>query len=79
VTSSTTTSLRRYFEMEPIVTLACDPSESLFASGGTARQQLLGSPQIALQIGFERRSSNIANNSWNEWTVGPVLTANRRF
>ena len=65
-TSTTTTVSRRDFEIEPISTIAYDP-------------KLPGAPQIALQIGFERRSSNLPNMSWNQWTVGPVLTANWRF
>jgi hypothetical protein len=66
VTSPTTTTSRRDFEIEPILTIAYDP-------------KLPGAPQIALQTSFERRSSNLPNKSWNQWTVGPVLTANWRF
>ena len=61
-----TTISRRDFEMEPILTIAYDP-------------KLPGTPQIALQASFERRSSNLSNRSWSQWTVGPVLTANWRF
>ena len=66
VTSSTKTTLRRDFEIEPIFTVAYDPD-------------FPGAPQIALQISFERRSSNLPNKSWNQWTVGPVITANWKF
>jgi hypothetical protein len=79
VASAGTTMSRRDFEVEPILTIAYDPSEALFGGSGLARQQLLGSPQIALQIAFENRASNIANKSWSQWTVGPELTANWRF
>ncbi len=65
-TSSITTPSRRDFEIEPISTIAYDP-------------KLPGAPQIALQVGFERRSSNLPNKSWDQWTAGPVLTANWRF
>jgi hypothetical protein len=65
-TSSITTTSRRDFEIEPILTIAYDPN-------------LPGAPQIALQASFERRSSNLSNKSWSQWTVGPVLTANWRF
>jgi hypothetical protein len=70
---------RRDFEVEPILTIAYDPSTFLFGSDGFARQQRFGAPQIAFQIGFERRSSNLSGKSWNEWTVGPILSANWRF
>jgi hypothetical protein len=70
---------RRDFEVEPILTIAYDPSEALFSSSSAVWQLLLGSPQIALQIAFENRSSNIANKSWSQWTIGPVLTASWRF
>jgi hypothetical protein len=52
--------------MEPVFTIAYDP-------------KLPGAPQIALQASFERRSSNLPDKSWNQWTVGPVLTASWRF
>jgi hypothetical protein len=57
---------RHDFEIEPILTIAYDP-------------KLPGAPQIALQASFERRSSNLPNKSWNQWTVGPVLSANWTF
>jgi hypothetical protein len=66
VTSAAPTTSRRDFEIEPIVTIAYDT-------------RLPGTPQIALQASFERRSSNLSNKSWNQWAVGPVLTANWRF
>jgi hypothetical protein len=66
VKSPTTTTSRRDFEMEPVLTIAYDP-------------KLPGAPQIALQASFERRSSNLPDKSWNQWTVGPVLTATWRF
>src|SRR5580658_1588739 len=66
VESPTTTTSRRDFEMEPVFTIAYDP-------------KLPGAPQIALQASFERRSSNLPDKSWNQWTVGPVLTASWRF
>jgi hypothetical protein len=66
VTSAAATTSRRDLEIEPIVTIAYDT-------------RLPGKPQIALQASFERRSSNLANKSWNQWAVGPVLTANWRF
>jgi hypothetical protein len=66
VTSAAATISRRDFEIEPIVTIAYDT-------------KLPGTPQIALQTSFERCSSNLANKSWNQWAVGPVLTANWRF
>jgi hypothetical protein len=66
VTSGTTMPARRDFEIEPIVTIAYDTS-------------LPGAPQIAIQASFERRSSNLSNKSWNQWTVGPLLTSNWRF
>jgi hypothetical protein len=75
--STTTTTSRRDFDVEPVVTIAYNPPGALF--GSLARQQLFGSPQIALQISFENRSSNIASKSWSQWAVGPVLTANWRF
>jgi hypothetical protein len=64
--SPTSTTSRRDFEMEPVLTIAYDP-------------KLPGAPQIALQASFERRSSNLPDKSWNQWTVGPVLTASWRF
>ena len=76
VASATTTTSRRDFEVEPILTIAYDPSEAVFGSGGAAWQQLLGAP---LQIAFENRSSNIASKSWSQWSVGPVVTASWRF
>ena len=57
---------RRDFEIEPVLTIAYDP-------------KLPGAPQIALQASFERRSSNLPDKSWNQWTIGPVLTASWRF
>jgi hypothetical protein len=77
--SVTTTPSRRDFEVEPIVTILYDPTHALFGGGGVERRRPLGSPRIALQIAFENRSSNIANRSWNQWTIGPILTANWRF
>jgi hypothetical protein len=59
------------------LTIAYDPSGPL--AGGNALAQVLGLPQIALQVGFERRSINLVNKSWDQWTVGPVLTASWRF
>jgi hypothetical protein len=56
VTSGTTTTSRRDFEIEPIATIAYDHPGALW-------------PQVALQIGFERRSSNLPNKSWNQWTA----------
>jgi hypothetical protein len=79
VASATITTSRRDFEVEPVLTIAHDPSEASFGSSGATWQKLLGSPQIALQIAFESRSSNIANKSWSLWTIGPVLTASWRF
>ncbi len=76
-TPPATTPSRRDFEVEPILTIAYDPSRILF--GRLEQQKRLGSPQIALQVGFERRSSNLPHRSWDSWTVGPVLTANWRF
>jgi hypothetical protein len=76
IPSGAMTISRRDFEINPIVTIAYDPSAPL---PGKAESQFLGSPQIALQIGFERRLSNLANKSWNQWTVGPALTASWRF
>jgi hypothetical protein len=73
IPSGATTISRQDFEINPIVTIAYD------LSGGEAQARFWGTPQIALQIGFERRSSNLANKSWNQWTVGPVLTASWRF
>jgi hypothetical protein len=66
VTSGTQTTSRRDFEIEPIFTVAYDP-------------KFPGAPQIALQTTFERRSSNLTDKSWNQWAVGPVLTANWKF
>jgi hypothetical protein len=66
VTSGSKTTSRRDFEIEPIFTVAYDTN-------------LPGAPQIALQTTFERRSSNLSNKSWNQWAVGPVLTANWKF
>jgi hypothetical protein len=77
--STSGTTFRRDFEIEPILTVAYDPSATPFGNDGAALQRRFGSPQIALQIGFERRSSNETNKSWNQWTVGPVLTANWKF
>jgi hypothetical protein len=57
---------RRDFEIEPISTIAYDP-------------KLPGAPQVALQVGFERRASNVPDRSWSQWTAGPVLSANWRF
>jgi hypothetical protein len=65
-TAPTMTASRRDFEIEPISTIAYAP-------------KLPGAPQIALQVGFERRSSNLPNQSWSQWTMGPVLSANWRF
>jgi hypothetical protein len=66
VASPVTTMSRRDFEIEPILTVAYN-------------SKLPGAPQIALQASLERRSSNLPDQSWNQWTVGPVLTANWRF
>jgi hypothetical protein len=66
VKSPTSTTSRRDFEIEPILTIAYDP-------------KFPGAPQIALQASFERRSSNLPDKSWNQWTIGPVLTASWRF
>ncbi|MBV8122399.1 MAG: hypothetical protein JO081_20975 [Alphaproteobacteria bacterium] len=60
---------RRDFEIQPILTIAYDPP---MANG-------LGSPQIALQIGFDSRFSNIPKKSYDQWTVGPVLSAKWKF
>jgi hypothetical protein len=79
VASATTTPSRRDFEVEPILTIAYDPSDAMFANSGAAWQQLLGSPQIVLQIAFENQSSNIASKSSSQWAIGPVLTASWRF
>jgi hypothetical protein len=77
VPSGAATISRQDFEINPILTIAYDPFDP--PPGGKALAQFLATPQIALQIGFERRSSNLANKSWNQWTVGPVLTASWRF
>jgi hypothetical protein len=74
--SFTTTPSRRDFEVEPIVTILCDPTDALFGGGNVVRWRPLGSPQTALQIAFENRSSNIVNRSWSQWAIGPILTAN---
>jgi hypothetical protein len=66
MTSPATMTSRRDFNVEPILTVAYDP-------------QFPGAPQIALQASFERCSSNLPTRSWNQWTVGPVLTTNWRF
>jgi hypothetical protein len=66
VASPAATTPRRDFEIEPILTIAYDP-------------MLPCAPQIALQASFERRSSNLADKSWNQWTFGPVLSANWTF
>jgi hypothetical protein len=77
VPSGATTISRQDFEINPIPTIAYEPPDPL--SGGKALAQFLGTSQIALQIGFERRSSNLTQKSWNQWTVGPLLTASWRF
>jgi hypothetical protein len=77
VPSGATTISRQDSEINPILTIAYEPSDPL--SGGKALAQFLGTSQIALQIGFERRSSNLTQKSWNQWTVGPLLTASWRF
>jgi hypothetical protein len=64
---------RRDFEINPVLTIAYDPS-TLF--GGDSP---LGSPQIALEIGFDTRSSNLVNKSFKQWTVGPVLSTKWKF
>ena len=64
--ASPTMSLRRDFEIEPILTIAYDPKRP-------------HAPLIGLQVSFERRSSSLPDRSWNQWTAGPVLTANWRF
>jgi hypothetical protein len=58
----------REFTVEPLLTLACAPL-------GVS----LGAPVIALQIGFERRSSNLPGRSFAQWTIGPALTVSWRF
>jgi hypothetical protein len=65
---------RRDFEIQPILTIAYDPSTT-FLGGGSG----LGSPQIALQVGFDSRSSNLPKKSYQQWTVGPVLSAKWKF
>jgi hypothetical protein len=64
---------RRDFEINPVLIIAYDPS-TLF--GGDSP---LGSPQIALEIGFDTRSSNLVNKSFKQWTAGPVLSAKWKF
>jgi hypothetical protein len=70
---------RRDFEFEPIFTVAYDPATPLFGAEGKSLPQFVGTPQIALQVGFERRSSNLPNKSYSIWTAGPVLTASWKF
>jgi hypothetical protein len=77
IPSGAMTISRQDFEVNPILTIAYDPSGPL--SGSEVPARFLGTPQIALQIGFERRSSNLTQKSWSQWTVGPVLTASWRF
>jgi hypothetical protein len=69
-------SSRRDLEYEPILTIASYPS-GLFSSDDQAR--LFGTPQIALQVGFDHRSSNIGKKSSDQWTAGRVLTASWKF
>ena len=64
---------RRAFEINPILTIAYDPS-AVFGGGG-----ILRSPQIALKIGFDSRSSYLVNKSYKQWAVGPVLSARWNF
>jgi len=64
---------RRDFEINPILTIAYDPS-AVFGGGG-----ILRSPQIALEIGFDSRSSYLVNKSYKRWAVGPVLSARWNF
>jgi hypothetical protein len=59
---------RRDFTIEPLFTLLWDPSAPLW-----------GSPTIAMQVDFERKASNLPGKSYNQWAVGPVLTASWRF
>jgi hypothetical protein len=77
ISSGATMISRRDFEIHPLLTIAYDPTDLL--SGRMRLQHFSGGPLIALQVGFERRSSNVANRSWNQWTIGPVLTAAWRF
>ncbi len=58
----------REFTVEPLLTL-------VWASSGAAS----GTPIIALQIGFERRSSNLPGRSFAQWAIGPAVTASWRF
>jgi hypothetical protein len=64
---------RRDLEINPVLTIAYDPS-TLFGGDSPLR-----SPQIALEIGFDTRSSNLVNKSFKQWTVGPVLSAKWKF
>ena len=64
---------RRDFEINPILAIAYDPSTLL---GG---HNALGSPQIALEIGFDNRSSSVVNKSFKQWTLGPVLSVKWKF
>jgi hypothetical protein len=59
---------RRDFTAEPLLTLMWDAS-ALAA----------GLPQVGFQIDFEHKASNIAVKSYNQWAVGPMISAGWKF
>ena len=60
---------RRDFEVEPILTIAYDASTFLGR----------GAPVIALQIDNDRHLINLPRKSYQQWSVGPVLSAKWKF
>ena len=59
---------RRDFMIEPIMTLLWDSGVASF-----------GSPQLAVQVAFDRQSSNAPGRSFSGWSIGPILTVAWRF
>jgi hypothetical protein len=59
---------RRDFKVEPLLTVAWEPPGDWF-----------GSPVIALQVGFEQQISTLSRANYNQWTVGPTLSAGWKF
>lgn len=68
IATSKATVARRDFKAEPLLTLIWDPS-----------RLAAGLPQVGFQIDFEHKSSNIPAKSYNQWAVGPMISAGWRF
>jgi hypothetical protein len=60
---------RRDFEIEPILTIGYRPSTFWGP----------GAPLITLQVDYDRHLSNLAQKSYQQWSVGPVLSVRWKF